>query len=58
MEISAGVVRANEAETTRIVENGHNFRLIRPYLTMENLPGKKTTPGRMEFCLVFGKNWK
>ncbi len=30
MEISVGVVGANEAETTRIVENGHPFRLIRP----------------------------
>jgi hypothetical protein len=37
MEISAGVVRANEAETTRIVGKGDDFRLIRPYLTMGNL---------------------
>jgi len=58
MEISAGVVRANEAEIMTVFHNPRRFRLIRPYLTMENLPGKKTTPGRMEFCLVFGKNWK
>jgi len=30
MEKPAGVVRANEAETTRIVENDHDIRLIRP----------------------------
>jgi hypothetical protein len=37
MEISLSVVRANEAETTRIVGNGDDFRLIRPDLTMGNL---------------------
>ncbi len=30
-------VRANEAERTRIVENRHNSRLIRPYPVVENL---------------------